>query len=401
MPAPPRASAAAAGAVAASTPRGPASLAAAGDGEDEEEDEDNGSEASPELPERHSRTYLLCPYYTVRPLRLPVDITSLLRVVGALVVPNPQGFIVTDESKVGGRTLFRFLVRLFGSSCLGRSSANESGTWRSLTRALSQWGEKKPDDLRELVGTTQWERECRRSEYTVLIPRGGAPVKMTGTFIVKVSLKDPINDPTFHSSLQMAIQAVAPGLPPDRYAAIVQEYLALWYSHEVVPIERSICVHNRLAKPEEIKRRNLWRTSPAAQGAGAKKEEKDPLQALAAAASSVCAGNGMLHGKYKPPRDRNDDRTNSGRKTTGVDVEGWVRMIVATTNEDPEGYIVTDAAQTGGFSLWTFVVRVLGPAVLGVKPLSEANTWFALAKGITKMKVCTSVCVCVCLYTYA
>ena len=77
--------------------------------------------------------YLLYPHYKPRPLRLPVDIVALLLVVGALVVPNPKGYIVTDETLVQGHSLWRFLVRLFGSSCLGRSEANESGTWRSLT----------------------------------------------------------------------------------------------------------------------------------------------------------------------------------------------------------------------------------------------------------------------------
>eukprot|EP00624_Nannochloropsis_granulata_P007551 evm.model.NODE_8420_length_6233_cov_39.300819.2 len=75
-----------------------------------------------------------------------------------------------------------------------------------------------------------------------------------------------------------------------------------------------------------------------------------------------------------------------GGKGTGVDVEAFLRVLVAVTESDGDGYVVTDASQTGGHSLWTFIVRLLGPPCLGLKPLTEANTWFALAKGMTRMK---------------
>ena len=236
------------------------------------------------LPHRHSMRYLLYPHYKPRPLRLPVDIDALLLVVGALVVPNPKGFIVTDETLVHGHSLWRFLVRLFGSSCLGRSEANESGTWRSLTRALSQWGDKKPERLDTLLGATRWERECRTSEYFMRLPRGGMgePVAVKGTFIVGISLKNPLSDPSFHPQFQAALNAVAPGLSPARYMMIVEQYLStVWMSHEALDIERAICVHNRLAGGAAGvggKRRNLWRTA-AAEEALAKKEET-PFQAL-------------------------------------------------------------------------------------------------------------------------
>jgi len=75
-----------------------------------------------------------------------------------------------------------------------------------------------------------------------------------------------------------------------------------------------------------------------------------------------------------------------GGRGTGVDVEAFLRVLVAVTESDADGYVVTDASQTGGHSLWTFIVRLLGPPCLGLKPLTEANTWFALAKGMTRMK---------------
>lgn len=92
--------------------------------------------------------YLLYPHYRPRPLRHPVDIHSLLRLVGAVVVKRRTGFICTDERLSGGDSLWRFLVRCLGETCLGRSRADESGTWRSLTRALSQMGEKEPEHLK-------------------------------------------------------------------------------------------------------------------------------------------------------------------------------------------------------------------------------------------------------------
>lgn len=69
-----------------------------------------------------------------------------------------------------------------------------------------------------------------------------------------------------------------------------------------------------------------------------------------------------------------------------MDAIAFLRLIGAVTVMDPDSYLVTDAAQTGGCSLWTFIVRILGPQCLGVKPLTEANTWFALAKAITRLR---------------
>lgn len=368
------------------------------------------------LPDRHSTCYLLFPNYQPRPLRLPVDIDSLLLVVGALVVPNPKGFIVTDETLVGGHSLWRYLVRLFGSSCLGRSEANESGTWRSLTRALSQWGEKKAERLDALLGPIRWERECRSSEYFMRVPRGssGGPLSVRGTFIVGVSLKDPMRDPTFYPQFQAAVASVAPGLSPAQFAVVVEEYLStVWMSHEPLDIQRPICVHNRLTGPHGGRRRNLWRTA-AAEEALAKKEE-NPFQALVKAVAQVRGDSGLLHPHYQPrgpptPQVAMGEGENvegwvegegglggkagkggkkgkrEGGRGTGVDVEAFLRVLVAVTETDPDGYVVTDAQQAGGHSIWTFILKLLGPPCLGLKPLTEANTWFAVAKGMTRMK---------------
>ena len=116
------------------------------------------------------------------------------------------------------------------------------------------------------------------------LPRGGMgePVAVKGTFIVGISLKNPLSDPSFHPQFQAALNVVAPGLSPARYMMIVEQYLStVWMSHEALDIERAICVHNRLAGGAAGvggKRRNLWRTA-AAEEALAKKEET-PFQAL-------------------------------------------------------------------------------------------------------------------------
>lgn len=95
-----------------------------------------------QAPAKHE--YLLVPWYRKRPLRHPVDIHALLRLAGAVVVPHPQGFVCTDERLSGGHSLWRFLVQCLGETCLGWSRADETGTWRSMTRALSQVGDKNP-----------------------------------------------------------------------------------------------------------------------------------------------------------------------------------------------------------------------------------------------------------------
>lgn len=56
------------------------------------------------------------------------------------------------------------------------------------------------------------------------------------------------------------------------------------------------------------------------------------------------------------------------------------------TVTEPDAYLVTDATKTGGCSLWSFIVRILGPQCLGSKPLPESNTWFALAKAISSLR---------------
>lgn len=106
--------------------------------------------------------------------------------------------------------------------------------------------------------------------------------------------------------------------------------------------------------------------------------QQEPLHALAAAATSVTIAPGVLTGYYTP--------LNTHTGGTGVDAIAFLRLIGAVTVTAPGAYLVTDAAQTGGCSLWTFIVRILGPQCLGVKPLTEANTWFALAKAITRLK---------------
>lgn len=100
--------------------------------------------------------YLLYPHYRPRPLRHPVDIQSLLRLVSAVVVKRPTGFVCTDERLSGGDSLWRFLVRCLGETCLGRSRADETGTWRSMTRALSQMQEKEPERLKYVRGVARW-----------------------------------------------------------------------------------------------------------------------------------------------------------------------------------------------------------------------------------------------------
>jgi hypothetical protein len=92
----------------------------------------------------------------------------------------------------------------------------------------------------------------------------------------------------------------------------------------------------------------------------------------------VTIAPGLLAGYYVPLNTRNGG--------TGVDAIAFLRLIGAVTVAESEAYLVTDASQTGGCSLWTFIVRILGPQCLGVKPLTETNTWFALAKAVTRLR---------------
>ena len=87
---------------------------------------------------------------------------------------------------------------------------------------------------------------------------------------------------------------------------------------------------------------------------------------------------GVLAGYYTP--------LNTHTGGTGVDAIAFLRLIGAVTVMAPGSFLVTDATKTGGHSLYTFIVRILGPQCLGAKPLTEANTWFALAKAITRLK---------------
>lgn len=99
---------------------------------------------------------------------------------------------------------------------------------------------------------------------------------------------------------------------------------------------------------------------------------------MATAATSVTVAPGILFDFCT--------RLNARHGGTSVYAIAFLRLIAATTVAQKDGYLATDAQRVGGRSLWTFIVRLLGPPCLGTKPLTESNTWFALAKAVSKYK---------------
>ena len=90
---------------------------------------------------------------------------------------------------------------------------------------------------------------------------------------------------------------------------------------------------------------------------------------------ALAAKTPVLEGLYHYPKSQE-----------GVHHEPWIRLFGAVLEPAPDGFVGTDNQATGGASLWTFAVRLLGVKSLGWRALDESATWKSIGIRVTKLR---------------
>jgi len=145
-----------------------------------------------------------------------------------------------------GHSLYEFIVRVLGESCLGKRRLTEAGFWLSLTKTVNRLQVEAPGRLRSLLGTLRWQRANRPNAFRLLVPRpegngegkagGAAVLTIHGTFPVGISLQDP---ETVQEPLSTTVREICQGnCTSADVEKVLELYRALWASHEPLPLAR-------------------------------------------------------------------------------------------------------------------------------------------------------------------
>ena len=100
--------------------------------------------------------------------------------------------------------------------------------------------------------------------------------------------------------------------------------------------------------------------------------EPGPLELLTRASELLRETTGLLWPHYQHSHE-------------GVDFWALLHLLEATSAPNPKGFLISDAHVTGGHSLWTFFLKLLGPRCLGRRCSTESSTWAALSSAVTKV----------------
>ena len=89
-----------------------------------------------------------------------------------------------------------------------------------------------------LLGDVPWRRDVTVRDYILRVPRGpqGRLVVVRSTFLLEACLRPPGEE--LWSRLRAAVDHLAPNLPPEAFSAVMQSYMNLWDSHEIVIVPR-------------------------------------------------------------------------------------------------------------------------------------------------------------------
>ena len=123
------------------------------------------------------QTSLLRETYKPTPSVTPdgADVEAFLRIVGAILVPDPTGFIVLDAAHTNGTSLWTFIFSLLGRSAMGQSVLSESSAWRVMHQYQQRLRRTDPEQRKEIMGELDWKKPTHDRLYSLVLPRPPSP----------------------------------------------------------------------------------------------------------------------------------------------------------------------------------------------------------------------------------
>lgn len=196
-------------------------------------------------------TSLLRETYTPTPstTEYGADVEAFLRILGAVLVPDPTGFLVLDAAHTNGTSLWTFIFSLLGRSAMGQNVLSESSAWKLMHHYQQRLQRTDPELREEIMGDLDWKKPKTARLFSIVLPRPQSPTKrkkkpiptktetVRGYFYMGVSLRDPQTDLMLAGDLERVLQHLAPGVSTEVVKEALGQYKQLWASHKPLPLE--------------------------------------------------------------------------------------------------------------------------------------------------------------------